>query len=239
MSMTPERFPSTAGPIPVDVYSPVSSNKLPAVLILHGTLGLKAPFGTDIVSFATALNDQGIAAAIPHYFESTHTHAGDEAMQGIFTHLPAWKAACEAAWDFVAADARFDGARLGVLGFSLGGHLALRLAMTPPAGRKFKAVVDFFGPTLTPEVQGDWSALPATLIHHGTADPLPIANSMHAVNELRAAGRTVTELTFGLAAGPAADYQFVKYPGEGHGFKGAALSGSRESTVSFLKGHLI
>jgi len=235
MSVSDESFSTAAGPICVHVYSPTPAGKYPAVLILHGTFGLKDPFGPDIVSFAEALSRNGLTAMIPRYFDSTHTDAGDDAMNSITENLSAWKTACGAALSFMAADRRVDAKHVGLLGFSLGGHIALGLAMGRPAGMNLKGLVDFFGPTVQVPLTGDWSALPPVLIHHGTVDRLPIADSEHVVDELAAKGRTVVPETFGTPpAGPKTGDQFVKYPGEGHGFKGAALAGSRDRTVDFL-----
>ena len=239
MSVSNENFSTAAGPIPIEVYSPSSGAKHAVVLIFHGTLELDPPFGAAIVSFAEELNKKGIAAAIPRYFKSTKTKPGDEALQGIFTHLPAWKTTCRGALDFIKKDSRFDATRIGLLGFSLGGHLALNLAMDATSAKSVKCVVDFFAPTIQPALDGAWSALPPLLIHHGTADPLGIDNSTKVVLKLAGVGRTVTPLTFGKAA-PAKvnDDRFIQYPGEGHGFKGTALVSSRETTVQFLETHL-
>ena len=107
--------------------------------------------------------------------------------------------------------------------------------MQPRSGMDLKGVVDFFGPTLEPPVTGDWSKLPPILIHHGTLDRLSIENSRHVVEELEAVHRQVTKLTFGVpATGPMADDRFIQYPGEKHGFTGAALVASRDSTTEFL-----
>jgi dienelactone hydrolase len=237
MPVSSECVSTAAGSIPLDVYTPASSGKCAGVLILHGTLGLDPPFGPDIVSFAEALQSSGVAAAIPQYFEVTHTKPGDEAMRALGTDpaaLPAWKTACGAVLSFMAGDKRFESTKFGVLGFSLGGHIALDLAMGRPAGVNLKALVDFFGPTVQVPLSGDWAALPPTLIHHGTADPLSIANSEHVVKQLEANGRKVARLIFGAGMALQPGDQFVTYPGEGHGFKGAALAGSRDATIEFF-----
>jgi dienelactone hydrolase len=241
-----ESFLSAAGPIPIEVHLPPSGGKHRAVLILHGTLALEGQFGADIRSFADALNKNDMAAAIPHYFKSTpgtkpsDFEPADKAVNLILTNLSAWKTACGDALAFMAADARFDATHMGLIGFSLGGHLALGLAMGPPAGTTPKGVVDFFGPTLVPELRGNWSALPPALIHHGIDDGVVvIQNSLNLVSKLRSARRTVAESEFPkLAPGPVGSDQFIKYPHEGHGFKGAALAGSRDATIQFLDAHL-
>jgi dienelactone hydrolase len=223
----------------MDVSEPAVGTTWPGVLILHGTLGLEPPFGPDIVSFAAALAKVGIAAVIPHYFAYTGTKAGEEAMMSMLHNLPAWERACGRVLSFMAGDRRFDKTRGGVVGFSLGGHLALKLSLQPHGGMNLKGVVDFFAPTIQPAVTGDWSKLPPVLIHHGTADPLSIENSRHVVRELEAVHRQVAKLTFGRPpTGPIAEDRFIEYPGEAHGFTGAALAASRDSTTEFLKRHL-
>jgi dienelactone hydrolase len=60
-----------------------------------------------------------------------------------------------------------------LLGFSLGGHLALNVAMTPPTGVTVRGVVDFFGPTMTAPLLNKWTALPElTQARTGTVDLL-------------------------------------------------------------------
>ena len=239
MPVPSEKLPTDGTPISVDVYKPPVGASSPGVLILHGTDGLLPSFGPDIVSFAEALTKIGIAAVIPHYFEYTGTKAGDEAMNSMLLKLPAWERVCGIVLSFMAADGRFDRMRLGLIGFSLGGHLALKLSMQERSGMSLKGVVDFFGPTLPPLVPpmtGDWSKLPPILIHHGKKDKLSIENSEHVVEELKKVGRKVKPLEYGKrATGPMADDRFITYPGEEHGFKGKALAASRKSTTEFLK----
>jgi acetyl esterase/lipase len=77
--------------------------------------------------------------------------------------------------------------------------------MSSPGGAGLKAVVDFFGPTLSPRLHGDRSVMPPVLIHHGTDDRVvSIEDSKRMVSELRAVGKT-----HGLC------YEFIEYPGAG------------------------
>lgn len=220
---TQETFTSGSQPVSMDVYLPPSGGTPPAVLILHGSFGLLPQYRADIVSFADALLGQGIASAMPYYLESTKTAPGLDVLSLIRPNSPTWRQACADALSLMAKDRRFDGSRLAVLGFSLGGYLALSLAMDPPAGAVLKGVVDFFGPTQS--LGSNWARFPRALILHGTKDPLvDISESEHLVAQLDAAGKKE-----GL------DYVFERHEGEGHGFKGAALTKSRASTVDFMK----
>jgi dienelactone hydrolase len=226
MAATNEHFSSGGQTVSLDVFLPAASGKPPAVLILHGSFGLLPQYRADIVSFAEALAEAGIGATMPHYLESTKTDPGIGVLSLIPTKSPAWRQACSDALTLMANDARFDGTRLGILGFSLGGNLALSLAMDPPAGTPLKCVVDFFGPTQS--LAPHWSKLPPVLIFHGTKDQLvDPSESARLVAQLELAGKK-----------KGSDYIFESYEGEGHGFKGAALTKSREAAVEFIKKRL-
>jgi dienelactone hydrolase len=225
MPSTTEHFTSGSLPITVEVFSPLAPGRHPGCLILHGTFGLLPEYRLDIVSFGEALADAGLVAVLPHYFERTGTTPGPAATLAIGKHLPEWLATCSDALLFLRNDARVDSGRLGAIGFSLGGHIVLSLAMAPPGGTTLKAVVDFFGPTLAPRLAGNRAALPPVQIHHGTADTLVlIRESEQLVTELRAAGKVE-----GLG------YEFLRYPGQGHGFKGPDLVTSRSKSVGFVR----
>ncbi|WP_422678403.1 dienelactone hydrolase family protein [Bosea beijingensis] len=97
----------------------------------------------------------GYNVLLPRYFEAT----GDQrARYGeIKSKFPVWLEAIET----ITGDQQ---ARFAVVGFSLGGALALALAARD---RRIKAVVDFFG-FLPPGLER--ASLPPTLILHGDAD---------------------------------------------------------------------
>jgi dienelactone hydrolase len=228
MAAMTESFLSGGRAVGLEVFEPQKSGKYPAVLVLHGTFGMLAPFRADIVSFAEALVASGISALVPHYFDSTKTSPGRGVIEEIPTHLPAWKKACIDAFALMARDSRFEAAHLGALGFSLGGHLALSLAMAPPPATTVRCVVDFFGPTVNPPLEDKYSSLPPVLIQYGTADRLVLpAESEHLIKELHRAGKKKDR-----------DYFFDSYDGEGHGFKEPALTKSRNAAVEFIKNTL-
>jgi len=225
MAVKSEKFLSGTQQVQVDVFLPAAAGKYPAVLVLHGSFGLLPEYRADIVSFPEALVAKGIAAVMPHYLESTNTSPGMGVLALIPASLPSWRKACADALTFMAKDPRFDVAHFGVLGFSLGGHLALSLAMDPPAGTALRCVVDFFGPTRQAPLEPHWAKMPPALIFHGTKDPLvPMADSEYLVEQLKGVGKKKDQ-----------DYFFEPVPGEGHGFKGAALVKSRDRSVEFLK----
>jgi dienelactone hydrolase len=203
-----------------------SAGKHPAVLILHGSFGLMPQYKADIVSFADALLVEGISSTLPYYLQSTKTEPGLGVIKLIAEHNATWRQACSDALTVMAADGRFDMTRLGILGFSLGGHLALSLAMDPPAGMAVKCVVDFFGPTRS--LEPHWSKMPAVHLFHGSADPLVSpSESEYLVEQLEKAGKKKGR-----------DYFYEPSIGESHGFKGTELTKSRDATVEFFKKRL-
>jgi len=219
-----DRFVSEGATIGVDVFAPAGTGRHPATVILYGTFGLLPQYRDDILSFGTALAAKGIVAFLPHYFDRTGTSPGPDALTTIGRHCAAWRRTCADGLLFARSHPRAAGGRLGVLGFSLGGHMALSLGMAPPAGVTPACVVDFFGPVITPPLTGNRAAMPPLLIHHGLDDDLvTIDHSRQLASELRAAGKK-----------EGADYTLLEYPGQGHGFVGGAVTLARTKSVEFL-----
>jgi carboxymethylenebutenolidase len=184
------------------------------------------------VSFGEALKAAGLAAVLPHYFASagvaSELESDEQGLLLMLRHYCTWRTACADALAFVAAEARFDASRIGLVGFSLGGHYALDAAMTPPPGTSVKAVVEFFAPTRNPALAGPWARMPPLLVHHGTADTTVFpADTTHLESELKRAGKNRD-----------VDFWVKEYPGQGHSFKGEALAASLAATVAFLAARL-
>jgi carboxymethylenebutenolidase len=223
MKPTTETYVSNGKPVSIELFRPTSAKCLPVVLILHGSFGLLPQYRPDIISFATALNKKGIVAALPHFLEATETAPGPSVFGEISTKKDKWHDACAQALAAISTDGRFDEQQMGVLGFSLGGYLALRLAMSPRAPASLRGAVDFFGPVKM--LEEAWSKLPPLLIFHGGADPLVAPEeSTWLAAKLMKSGRA-SPRDFGLKI----------YPGQGHGFTGEALEDSRERTCAFFE----
>ena len=226
MAGHPEKYDSGGVPIPVEVFEPTTPPPHPAVLIVHGSAGLGPQFRPDIVSFADALAGAGIVAMLPHYFVSAGMRADDNGLPLIERHLPTWLKACHDALVFMSRDARCNASKLGVLGFSFGAHLTLRLGMDPPAGIVPRALVDFFGPTVSVPLDGPWARMPPLLIQHGDDDHLvPPSESQHLIAKLKGAGKRETH-----------DFEVRWYKGQGHVFDSTSLTEARKVTIEFF-GH--
>ena len=188
----------------------------PAVVVIYGA---NRGFASTIPP-ATELASHGFAVYIPDYFERTGTV---EAMEKsiILRHFPAWMKCIWDAVSFVRRDARVDAKRLGLMGFSLGGYLALT---NSAFDWRVKVVVEFFG-GLPREVKPFlFRKLPPILIHHGDADvivPVSEAHNLCAVLEEKNS-----------------PYEMHIYPGVGHVFEYEVWTVAARRTLTFLKKHL-
>jgi dienelactone hydrolase len=223
-----ENFRSGAVSAPIDVFVPDATPARRAVLVLHGSAGLGREYYDDIASFAKALVAKNIAAAIPHYFVPDPPAPGEDPIGAIAGHYVSWKKTCADALTFLAGDARFDPARLAILGFSLGGHFAMTLGLDPRPGVTMKCIVDFFGPTLAPPLRGRFDRMPPVQIHHGSSDTTVYPRESEAlVAELKRAGKREGK-----------DFVFETYPGQTHRFDPAALATARAAAVAFIDSRL-
>ena len=228
MTTITESFSTGTTSAPIEVFVPDAKPGRRAVLVLHGSAGLGREYHDDIASFAEALVAKEIGAAIPHYFVPNPPTAGEDPIGSIARNYVAWKRTCGDALTFMAGDARFDPARLAVIGFSLGGHFALTLGLDPRPGVTLKCIVDFFGPTLAPPLEGRFEKMPPVQIHHGSSDTTVYPRESEAlVAQLTKAGKRENK-----------DFFSQSYPGQTHRFDGAALAKARAATVAFIEDQL-
>ena len=230
---TLESFPSGAKPISVEVSTPTSPGKHPAILVVYGTDGLNDDhgFGTAIRNFAASLADKGFVALIPDYFESTGTAPGvDTVWPALNGSQDTWVETLADAASFADGRADVKTGKLGIVGFSLGGNLALRLAKLPTANPKALAVVDFFGPISEANgIGAGVDKLPFVQIHHGDKDPVVPPSQSEELMTLLDDAHKVKDV----------DYFFYLYPHEGHGFHDPKdIKDSTDRTVAFLQKHL-
>jgi dienelactone hydrolase len=214
--------------ITAELSTPAGTSPRGLVLIAYGSDGLtnnlSGPWATMIRDYAASLARAGFVALIPDYLGATKTQPGPTVFALIMEHRDHWQEAISDAITHAKSLPGVGETRVGLLGFSLGGHLCLRLRA------KAKVLVEFFGPVL------DGIGPPGTLthaqIHHGKADQLPgtdFSNAETILNILKSEG-TSTEL--------------FPYPGAGHGFIGNdpanmnARAQSKERTMSFFGAHL-
>jgi carboxymethylenebutenolidase len=196
------------------------------VLVLHAWWGLTSDVtdvcdrlaGAGFVALAPSLYPDGATAVTINEAEVLRD-AHDEAAAEV-------EAVVQAAVEQLRAVPAVTGARIGVIGFSLGAYWALKLSQLRPDD--VSAVVAIYG-----TADGDYRAARAAYLGHFAEDddfePLEVVRALEAT--IRAAGREVT---------------FHVYPGAGHWFvesnqpayNVAATELVWERTRAFLQAHL-
>ncbi len=236
--MTTTTFDSGGKKITVELFLPAASGSHPAVVLAYGTEGLGVILGHDVGAalrdFAQHLARAGFVVLLPHFFERSGTPEGFATVSHDYpAHHGEWLDTLGDCLNFAASRPEVDKkAKRGLLGFSLGGNLALRRAKLKP-GVAAGAVVEFYAPISQGPFNGladHLGDLPLVQIHHGDADQIvPITQSDELAGRLVKAGKV-----------QGADFEYHKYKGEGHGFRGAdAIKLSKERTTDFFKKHLV
>jgi len=229
----PDTFKSQGREIPVEIFVGAGTGPRPAVVVVYGTRGMNAPFGDSIRGFAKKLAASGFTAFIPDYFKCTGTPAssGSEGdllvMTAVQSSRDQWVETIRDGLAYAAARADVRADRLGLLGFSLGGHVTLRAAKQA-SGNAVKAAVSFFAPiAMAPfgGIGGDIDKLPPLQIHHGENDGPPVAP---------AESRALEGLLVAAGKQKGRDYEIFFYPAQGHGFTGQAAVTSEKRTVDFF-----
>ena len=233
-----DTFKSHGQDIPVEVYAGAGTGPRPAVVVVYGTRGMNPPFGDSIRGFARKLAASGCTALIPDYFKGTGTPAstnfeGDVVvMSAVQPCRDQWVATIGDCLAYAVSHSAARSDRLGLLGFSLGGHVTLRAAKRQSANA-VRAAVSFFAPINQAPFSGigeDVDKLPALQIHHGEDDGPPVspAESRALEGLLVSAGRVKDR-----------DYEIFFYEGQGHGFTGPAALTSETRTVEFFGKNLV
>lgn len=219
---------SHATVIQAELFSPAAgSSNGAAIIVAHGSDGMNEPWAAMIREYARELAVRGFTAVIPHYFDKTHSIAGPRIFSEISTNLLSWQ---EAVADTVTHVRTMPGpsiTHIGLLGFSLGGHICLRIRGSADA------VVEFFAPEF-PELGGIGSAASGPLpiqIHHGLADLLvPFSNAENIAATLKAEGSAP---------------EVFSYEGAGHGFaspdpnNATARRSSKDRALTFFGKHTV
>jgi carboxymethylenebutenolidase len=154
------QYQSGEARVTVDWFEPAAEGKFPAVLLLHGSGGLEQSTGDLFCAFARGLSSEGYVVLIPHYFERTAHVVGKPFGD---KEIPAYLEAVHDAIEFAVASGVVDNERIGVLGWSLGSHLAF---VRSARDTRIKAMVSISG-SLPLESK---SKYPPLLILQGSKD---------------------------------------------------------------------
>jgi carboxymethylenebutenolidase len=199
--------------IAVERYDAAAGGRRPAVMLLHGSDGP----GPRYRMAAQLLAAAGYHVFLVHYLDRT---GESRAQLGLIArHFPAWTAAAREGVDFVARQPGVDPDRIGVLGVSLGGGLALVTAQAEP---RLRAVVTYFG--FLPASLDPAGRFPPTLVLHGARDRVVPVLAATQLRDLLEARRIPHEVKI--------------YPDQGHGFTGAAALDAAQRIAGFFNRHL-
>lgn len=233
---TPTSFTSGGTTISAESTTPTTAPNGGVIILAHGSEGMTddrtGPWRTMIRDYADELARLGFATLTPNYFEKTGATpegiAADPKKQ-LLAGRTAWAAALADAVAHVKTLRGIDPARIGLLGFSLGGHLCLEIRELA------KVLVAFYAPLPGLSPRGGRLALQAQL-HNGTADELVPPETAPIIEEmLKNEGATVDRKT----------YWDKSKPGAVHGFIGTdtaniqARTESKADTLAFFKAHLV
>ncbi|MDB5310010.1 MAG: dienelactone hydrolase [Gemmataceae bacterium] len=216
-----EKLSSGGKDIPVQVFTPSDkTGTLPVVVFLHGADGLQFEVWAKTYNgIARRVAARGYVVVLPHYFDRTDSKFGD--LGTILKNYPAWSDTVKDTVTFAAKHPRADGTRVGVMGLSLGGTLAID---TAARDKRVKVLVDYFG-GFPDVVAGQVKQLPPTLVLHGGKDKLV------SVKDTEKLDKVLTDLKV--------PHETKIYPEQGHGFNGPDERDSVDRVVRFLDKHLM
>jgi carboxymethylenebutenolidase len=210
-------YQSQGKPITVERFEPKAPGRYPAVVVLHGSGGMLVG-GPAFRTLARELARRGFVAHVVHYFDLTGTYLADRPT--MTARFPEWLLAVADSVTNLAKQPNVDPTRIGVAGYSLGGYLAVALAMFDP---RVSAVVDYFGGLPDP-LRGDVKSLPPLLILHGDADTIvPVAEAKTLETVCRA--RNIP-------------FEVRIYAGQGHFFTGDDSRDAMARAFRFLDIHV-
>lgn len=197
----------------MDVQLPPMGGRRPTVLVLHGSGG-----SCDFPEHTRELTARGYVTLAPHYFESTGTSWAD--LDSIQRHGLSWGKTIVDAVEFARQLPNVDPELIGLLGFSLGGYLAIAVAAHDP---QIKCVVEFFG-GLPEKFLPTIDHLPPTLILHGEDDRIvPVRHAMR-LKQLCEEKKFCFEMEI--------------YSGAGHNFSGTLMQTAMGRAMAFLNQRL-
>jgi dienelactone hydrolase len=211
-------IPSGTTSITGELYVPPGTKNAGLVVLAYGTDGFEdnahGPWKTMMRGYAEALVARGLFALIPDYFARTATKHGGGAFEEIAMHRDTWSAALVDTVAHARTLPRVDGANIGLLGFSLGGHLCLHAR----AAAKPKALVEYFAPMF--DGIGSAGSTPHAQIHHGTDDELPATRFSNA------------GIIEGILKREGPDVTLYPYKGAKHGFAGTDVANTSAAALS-------
>jgi carboxymethylenebutenolidase len=172
----------------------------PGVIVIQEWWGLN----DQIKSVAERLASEGFVALAPDLYRGAHASEPDEAAKIMMSlNLERATKDLSGAVDYLAAHDAVTGDGLGVIGFCMGGGVALWLATLRPD--RIKAAAPFYGIIPWEAAQPDFSKLAAAVQgHYAENDDFANPESVRALDaQLKSLGKQA---------------EFFEYPGTDHAF---------------------
>jgi dienelactone hydrolase len=184
----------TSFDIDIEPIPAPAGKKYPVVVLIHGNFGLREPYGGLLRSFASEIGVLGYVAALPTYYPAGFANPDDT---DIDAHSPALVATIK----HLSTRTDADITRLALVGFSLGGGIALSYINSAPAGSVL-AFANLYG-LVGGQLSGGVTNVPPTIMFSHTNDPFvpPTQNAEPFGDALSKAG---------IAHEPTAPYAWYK-----------------------------
>lgn len=146
--------------VTLDIYNP-GYNSCSVAILIHGAAGIEGDRAIRYAGFATDLMQKGIIAINAHYFESKQSN---------------WTNTIRETISYAQKIPNADKNRIGLIGYSLGGTLAIKVASTD---KRVKLLAISAGFLPTGFAKEDTAHLPKTLMISGDQDA-----AMHTLHTL-------------------------------------------------------
>jgi dienelactone hydrolase len=174
---------------------------VPAMILKHGSAGLAGAQGENIRNWAKSMTDWGIAALVVDSF--TPRGIGESASDQSKLRSLADLADSFSALKVLGSDPRIDSGRIGIIGWSRGGAVAMetalesaRLAVLASTDPKFAAHVVLYG-MAEPQYRDTATDRAPMLFLHGDSDNLvPVGPTKEFADWIQAQGNPVTFQTY-------------------------------------------
>jgi len=192
-----QTFKGKAITITGELYLPPGGAKVPAMIVHHGSGGI-----TDARErrYARELVKMGVAALVLDSFTGRGVTSTVRDQSAVSTNDRLGDAF--AALKILAGHARIDGARVGIMGFSKGGSVALlaahevRAAPALPAGLRFALHVPFYPSCSTQHYKPRTTGAPIYMLLGGADTYVGVAPCQEYTAALKAEGARIETIVF-------------------------------------------
>ena len=204
------------------LYMPANAaGPVPALILKHDSDGLQGPGGDNVRKWALTLNSWGVAAFVVDSF-------GPRGISGTANDQSQLNQIADVAdalngLKLLAADPRIDKSRIGIMGWSRGGTVAMvtaletaRLAVLDSDGPKFAAHIVFYGSGATQYRDKATDGAPMLFFHGAADDYAAMAPTKEFADWAQSMGDAIT---------------FISYPDTYHRFDVEGTHGVCVATV--------